>query len=409
MLIQAERIELAILTLLVEHPDESGWVGYRGNLEEVVKLSGTIASTAEILEELILLHREHLVAIARYESADWVPYDPQNGTRYFYEADFRCTCLPGARRRQQELAKGKRNGIFVSHFGPESPVAVHLKKFICAALTPEVPVFVSSDYDSIPSGDWYGAILDGLRRSEAIICLLSPVSIDRRWINFEAGFGFGAESEVITLVWGRLDKAGVGMPLGRLQARALIDPEDVRAMMKALATRCRIVFNESLLDAFMEALPAVQALVPSTELAVRLFRTKDGMVQLSIQNMGTRQLDMVEAELLMPEQLNRGQANWFQAWEPVTERRNFSGPEGINYVGIALTVHPANRSHQGINPLRAILTPEMGEWVVPGIGIHLPQDLSSGEIELPIYHSVQSRQVQVGPEFLPISQIPFRP
>ena len=285
---------------------------------------------------------------------------------------------------------------------------MHLKKFIRAALTPEVPVFVSSDYDSIPSGDWYRAILDGLRKSEAIICLLSPVSIDRRWINFEAGFGFGAESEVIPLVWGRLDKGGIGMPLGPLQARALTDPEDVRAMMKALATRCRISFNESLLDAFMEALPAVQAKVPSTELVVRLFRNKDGMVQLSIQNIGTRQLDMVEAELLMPQQLNRGSGNWFQPWEPVTERRYLSGPNGINYTGIALTIHPPNRSHLGINPLRPILTTEMGECVVPGIGIHLPLDLSPDEMELPICYSVQSRQAHAGPEFLPISQIPFR-
>ena len=103
MLIQAEQIELAILTLLVEWHDQSGWVGYRNDLEGVVKRSGMIASTSETLEELILLHRKQLVAIARYESADWVPYDPQKGTPYFYEGAFGCTCLPGARGACQRL------------------------------------------------------------------------------------------------------------------------------------------------------------------------------------------------------------------------------------------------------------------------------------------------------------------
>jgi len=336
-----------------------------------------------------------------------VPYDPLKGTAYFYDGAFRSKCLPGARRRQQELAKGKRSGIFISHFGPESPIAVHLQAFIGASMTPTIPVFVSSDYDSIPSGEWYQAILNGLRRSESIICLLSPVSIDRRWINFEAGFGFGAESEVIPLVWGRQDKGDIGMPLSPLQARALSDPLDVKAMMKALATRCRLSFNESLLDAFMEALPQIIAKVPSSELAVRIFRNKDGMVQLSMRNTGTRMLDMVEAELLMPQQLNRGSANSFQAWEPVTERRYFVAPDGVRYAGIALTVHHSTQLHLGINPLRPILTPAMGECPIPGIGLHLPKTLTADEEALPIYYSVLSRQSPVGPIPIPIPDIPL--
>ena len=406
--LRADRIELAILNLLVDYNDARGRTFRIPTMQSWLMPTIGDTSDREVIDSLMTLFEDGIVAIERFMGqAGYVPYQLEEGTAYFCGPDIRCRAKPRARRRQQELSGGNRTGIFVSHFGPESPIALHLKKFILASFTPAIPVFVSSDYDSIPSGEWFQKILEGLRKSEAIICLLSPVSIERRWINFEAGFGFGAESEVIPLVWGKLDKSAVGMPLGQLQARALGDPGDVKAMMKALATRCRLSFNESSLDAFVEALPAIEAKVPFAELAVRLFRSKGGVVQLSIQNMGTRQLDMVEAELLMPQQLNRDGANWFNAWEPVTEHRRFKGANGINYVGIALTVHPANRSYLGIDPLRPIITPEMGEYVVPGIGIHLPPNLSPDELALPICYSVQSRQAHIGPEFLPISEIPF--
>jgi hypothetical protein len=71
MLIQAEQIDLAILTLLVGWHDSSGFTGYRNDIEEAVKHSGITASTSETLEELILLHRQSLVAIDRYESGGW--------------------------------------------------------------------------------------------------------------------------------------------------------------------------------------------------------------------------------------------------------------------------------------------------------------------------------------------------
>ena len=128
MLLKAERIELAILTAIINWREESGWIGHRYDIETNVRLSGVAASTPEVLEEVMLLHQHNLIGIHRYISGEWIPYDPLEGSVYFYGGAFRCKCLPGARRRQQELSKGKRDGIFISHFGPESPIAVHLDR-----------------------------------------------------------------------------------------------------------------------------------------------------------------------------------------------------------------------------------------------------------------------------------------
>ena len=65
----------------------------------------------------------------------------------------------------------------------------------------DLPIFVSSDYESITGGDvWFAKIVEGVRSSSVIIVLSSPDSLGGRWINFEAGVGVGADSTVIPVV-----------------------------------------------------------------------------------------------------------------------------------------------------------------------------------------------------------------
>jgi hypothetical protein len=140
------------------------------------------------------------------------PRQPSDGEAYFYQ-NLMCKALPGARRCIEELSAETKTGIFVSHIGEERPAALRIKAFLETALTPAPPVVVSSDYESIESGEeWYRAILEGLKRSLAVIALLSPSAVDRRWINFEAGFGLGRGSRVIPVVWRGLSKGIVGLP-----------------------------------------------------------------------------------------------------------------------------------------------------------------------------------------------------
>jgi hypothetical protein len=53
-------------------------------------------------------------------------------------------------------------GIFISHIGDEAPVADALKAYLMRCFGPSLQVFVSSDYDSIATGEeWYRAIVRG--------------------------------------------------------------------------------------------------------------------------------------------------------------------------------------------------------------------------------------------------------
>jgi hypothetical protein len=86
-----------------------------------------------------------------------------------------------------------KEGVFISHIVEEKAAANRLKDPLRATFGPTLEIFVSSDYESIGSGeDWFNAICGALRVARVVFVLLSEASVDRRWINFEAGVGVGA-------------------------------------------------------------------------------------------------------------------------------------------------------------------------------------------------------------------------
>ena len=111
-----------------------------------------------------------------------------------------------------------------------------MKNLLQEAFGSNIRVFVSSDYVSISGGElWFHAILKGLKDCAVLIVLLSPDSVDRRWINFEAGVGIGAEAKVIPVVVHGLEISDVGHPLCNLQIRSLQTADNARALLNDVA------------------------------------------------------------------------------------------------------------------------------------------------------------------------------
>jgi hypothetical protein len=406
-MLKAERIELAILDLTLKASNRR--IQYRlGDLaREISQLLSINASNDEVADALYLLARNEVLWIGKYTGLDLTSYDPETrDLKYFHFDALECTASPAAGRRQQELSKGNRRGIFISHISTESEGARHLKALVQHSLQPQIPVFVSSDYDSIKSGDWYDAIMHGLTRSEVLLVLLSPIALDARWINFEAGFGLGKEAEVIPVVWRSLEKSAIDMPLGRLHARSLADPNDVEALLNILGALCGVSVVPGTVDAFMEALPVIEANVRYSDLVVELFRTKENIVRMSLRNLGIRQVELMEAEMLAPQVL----ANniHFQEYQPVLQRRYWTDEHGSRYVGGALTVHPSTQLYLGVNHLTPVLSREMGEHILDHPSIHLPSSLSDHDLMLPIRYCVQCKGRSVGPIMKRIADIPCR-
>jgi hypothetical protein len=249
-MLKSDRIELAILTLIIDSHEANGRLLVLPQLMKYFEEKAGPVKVQEIVEAVIVLSNKQLVSVGKYRGQDFFPRQPSDGEAYFYQ-NFMCKALPGARRRIEELSAETKTGIFVSHIGEERPAALGIKAFLETALTPAPPVFVSSDYVSIESGEeWYRAILEGLKRSLAVVALLSPGAVDRRWINFEAGFGLGQGSRVIPVVWRGLSKGTVGLPLSHFHARELSSEPELRAFFRTLASLTQANLDETLLSGF---------------------------------------------------------------------------------------------------------------------------------------------------------------
>ena len=132
----------------------------------------------------------------------------------------------------------EKQGVFISHISEEQDAAHLLKYYLQKSLGEDLPVFVSSDFTSIQGGDlWFKTIMDALKASAVVIVLLSPESNDRRWINFEAGVGVGADATVIPVVIHCQKRSDVNHPLSNLHIRSLDSVADVYALFGDIAKR----------------------------------------------------------------------------------------------------------------------------------------------------------------------------
>jgi HEAT repeat protein len=114
--------------------------------------------------------------------------------------------------------------IFISHITAERELAALLKEKIERHFLGLVDVFVSSDQESIKAGaSWLDALQRALRTASLEIVLCSPASINRPWINFEAGAAWLQGIPVVPLCHSGLEPHNLPMPLSALQGGKLSD------------------------------------------------------------------------------------------------------------------------------------------------------------------------------------------
>jgi hypothetical protein len=140
------------------------------------------------------------------------------------------------------MPEEEKTGVFISHITEERGTALLLKDLLQKTFKRDLPIFVSSDYESISGGDvWFTTIVNGLKHCAVIVVLLSPDSLERRWVNFEAGVGVGAKATVIPVVTHGLELSGVGHPLTSLHIRSIQTIADVNALMTDVGTKLGLI------------------------------------------------------------------------------------------------------------------------------------------------------------------------
>jgi hypothetical protein len=118
--------------------------------------------------------------------------------------------------------------VFISHAHEEASLADVLQMQLSGMFLGGVRFFVSSDRRSLKGGDeWLRSIREALSSSSVVLTIISAASLERPWINFEAGAAW-LQKRVIPVCHSGLKPSQLPQPLQSLVAFDLHDPLDLR-------------------------------------------------------------------------------------------------------------------------------------------------------------------------------------
>lgn len=108
--------------------------------------------------------------------------------------------------------------VFVSFIHEEEKVADCVQHFIREVLGHQIDSFLSSDKWAIYAGEqWLDRIMKELKEARVVISMLSPRSVTRPWVNFEAGAAWG-KTALIPVCFHGQSKEALPKPYSNLQA-----------------------------------------------------------------------------------------------------------------------------------------------------------------------------------------------
>jgi hypothetical protein len=123
--------------------------------------------------------------------------------------------------------------LFLSHSSADRHLASFIEETLRAAI-PGLEVFRTTRVEQIPAGKaWFEVVADHLRSADRVLVLLTPTSVDRPWINFEAGAGWIGNKVVVPAVAG-MSKEEVPEPLRSLQTLSLEQPAEAKHIFEIL-------------------------------------------------------------------------------------------------------------------------------------------------------------------------------
>jgi hypothetical protein len=123
--------------------------------------------------------------------------------------------------------------IFISHIHEDFEIALAIKAELKRCFGAQVDLFLAED---IPLGsNWFENIRNALISADLILALFSPSSMERPWINIEAGYGIMANKRVIPICCLGLQKLDLPVVYVLQQAMCVDDMIDVNKLLEEIA------------------------------------------------------------------------------------------------------------------------------------------------------------------------------
>lgn len=133
----------------------------------------------------------------------------------------------------------KKPTLFISHATSDGEFAEAVKQEIDKVFANGINIFSTSSPSAIPAGnDWLSDVENRLNTAQAIIAIVTPVSIERPWLWFEIGAtwlnGRKGDCRIYPLCAQEINLSELPEPLSRLQALSLGKATDFKLLFEAL-------------------------------------------------------------------------------------------------------------------------------------------------------------------------------
>jgi len=148
-------------------------------------------------------------------------------------------CIDMLSRKHSTSHKIRKPTLFISHATSDAEFANVIKQETERVFAKGLDVFCTSSPGAISAGvDWLADIEHKLDVSQAIIAIVTPISIERPWLWFEIGAswlkGRSGDCRIYPLCAPEVSVSKLPVPLDRLQALSMGNPQDIRSLFAAL-------------------------------------------------------------------------------------------------------------------------------------------------------------------------------
>lgn len=135
----------------------------------------------------------------------------------------------------------KKTIVFVSHAHEDAPFASAIKAWLEENINITydfIDVFVSSDKASVQFGEvWFDKLRENLKHASICICLVTPHSIERRWLYFESGAAFFKDVPVVPICLGGVCVKDLQPPFYFSNALELPSEDGELSLMRLVAQK----------------------------------------------------------------------------------------------------------------------------------------------------------------------------
>ena len=129
--------------------------------------------------------------------------------------------------------------LFISHATSDGEFANAVKQEIEKVFANGLDVFCTSSPGSISGGtDWLSEIERRLGSAQAVVAIVTPISVERPWLWFEVGATWGkgrsGDCKIYPLCAPEMEIGNLPSPLDRLQALSMGKAQDLKMLFQAL-------------------------------------------------------------------------------------------------------------------------------------------------------------------------------